>query len=106
MFSVGYDIFDPFDLGDKTSARTTATKYRHQRSTHPSGRDGPSVRHPVYFDNIMNHRGFDVPGYNASTPTTLYPALVPQDFHLQTISGGFYRNWPSVEDYGNQWDGC
>jgi len=58
----------------------------------------------VYFDNIMNHRGFDVPGYNSSTPTNLYPALVPKDFHLQTISGGFYRNWPSVQDYNNQWD--
>src|SRR3954466_8370502 len=27
VFSVGYDLFDPFDLGDKNQRGTTATKY-------------------------------------------------------------------------------
>ena len=104
VFSVGYDLFDPFDLGDKNQRGTIATKYgtRDQliRVVETAHRFG--IR--VYFDNIMNHRGFDVPGYDANTPTNIYPALAPKDFHLQTVSGGFYRNWPGVQDYGNQWD--
>jgi hypothetical protein len=47
----------------------------------------------VYFDNIMNHRGFDIPGFNSSTPTNLYPGLVPGDFHLRTV-GSYFANWP------------
>ena len=104
VFSVGYDLFDPFDLGDKNQRGTTATKYGTKAQLVQVVQVAHQFGIRVYFDNIMNHRGFDVPGYNSGTPTNLYPALRPQDFHLQTISGGFYRNWPSVQDYGNQWD--
>ncbi len=103
-FSVGYDLFDPFDLGDKNQRGSVATKYGTKASLLKVVETAHRFGIRVYFDNIMNHRGFDVPGYNSSTPTNLYPGLVPQDFHLQTISGGFYRNWPNVQDYGNQWD--
>src|SRR6266571_2281861 len=65
-YSVGYDLWDPFDLGDKDQRGTVATRYgtreelvRMVRLAHRFG-----IR--VYFDNIMNHRGFDVPRYNAS----------------------------------------
>jgi glycosidase len=52
----------------------------------------------VYFDNVTNHRSSTVPGYPGSgTATNYYPGLVPQDFHLQTVSGG-YQNWPSIGD--------
>jgi hypothetical protein len=104
VYSVGYDLFDPFDLGDKNQRGTTATKYgtRDQLIQVVEMAHRFGIR--VYFDNIMNHRAFDVPGYNAGTPTNIYPALIPKDFHLQTITGGYYRNWPNVQDYGNQWD--
>src|SRR6266850_6189286 len=104
VFSVGYDLFDPFDLGDKNQRGTTATKYGTKDQLIQVVETAHRFGIRVYFDNIMNHRAFDVPGYNASTPTTLYPALSVKDFHLQTIAGGYYRNWPGVEDYGNQWD--
>src|SRR5438034_68066 len=104
VFSVGYDLFDSFDLGDKNQRGTTATKYGTKDQLIQVVETAHRFGIRVYFDNIMNHRAFDVPGYNASTPTNLYPALIPKDFHLQTISGGFYRNWPNVQDYGNQWD--
>ena len=104
VFSVGYDLFDPFDLGDKNQRGTTATKYGTKAQLVQVVQAAHQFGIRVYFDNIMNHRAFDVPGYNSGTPTNLYPALRPQDFHLQTISGGFYRNWPTVQDYGNQWD--
>ncbi len=104
VFSVGYDLFDPFDLGDKNQRGTIQTKYGTKDQLIQMVEVAHRFGIRVYFDNIMNHRAFDVPGYNAGTPTNLYPALIPKDFHLQTISGGFYRNWPSVESYGNQWD--
>ena len=50
----------------------------------------------------MNHRGFDIPGYNASTAIDFYPGMLPEDFHLQTTADGFYRNWPGISDYSDQ----
>jgi alpha-amylase len=103
-YSVGYDVFDAFDLGDKNQRGTTATKYGTKAQLLQMVETAHRFGIRVYFDNVMNHRGFDVPGYNSGTPANLYPGLLPKDFHLQTISGGFYRNWPGVQDYGNQWD--
>ena len=102
--SVGYDVFDPFDLGDKNQRGTIATRYGTKAQLLQMVQVAHQFGLRVYFDDIMNHRGFDTPGYDVNTPANLYPGLLPQDFHLQTISGGFYRNWPSVQDYNNQWD--
>ncbi|HMP84371.1 MAG TPA: alpha-amylase family glycosyl hydrolase, partial [Verrucomicrobiota bacterium] len=103
VFSVGYDLFDPFDLGDKDQRFTVATKYGTKAELLEAVATAHRFGIRVYFDNIMNHRGFDVPGYNAFTPTNIYPGLIPADFHLQTIPGGFNRNWPTIEDYSDQW---
>jgi hypothetical protein len=97
-YSVGYDQFDPFDLGSVNQQGTIPTAYGTQadliRMVQTAHRFG--IR--VYFDNIMNHRSSTVPGYpDSGTPTNYYPGLSPQDFHLQTVSGG-YQNWPSIGD--------
>ena len=102
VYSVGYDEFDPFDLGD-TSPTHWGTKAQLQELVRTAHRFG--IR--IYLDNIMNHRGFTVPGYNSSTATNFYPGLIPQDFHLQTV-GNYFANWPSVgsggqSDWNNQW---
>jgi len=103
VYSIGYDQFDPFDLGDVNQAGTTAThwgtKAQLQQVVQTAHRFG--IR--VYFDTIVNHRAFTVPGFNSSTPTNFYPGLVPKDFHLQTV-GNYFQNWPSVQNYGVQWD--
>ncbi len=104
VFSVGYDQFDPFDLGNLNQNGTVATQYGTEAQLLQMVQIAHRFGIRVYFDNIMNHRGFVVPGYNSQTPTNYYPGLVPQDFHLQTVSGGFFVNWPSVQDYNNQWD--
>src|SRR5436190_10716615 len=57
----------------------------------------------VYFDNIVNHRAFDVPRYDANTPTNLYPGMVPGDFHLRTTSDGYFRNVSNIRDYSSTW---
>jgi len=103
VYSIGYDIFDAYDLGDINQAGTTATHWGTKAQLQEVVRTAHRFGIRVYFDNVMNHRAFTVPGYDANTSTNFYPGLVPRDFHLQT-SGNFYRNWPSVQDYGNQWD--
>ena len=102
-YSTGYDVFDPFDLGDKDQRGSIATRYgtkdellRMVRMAHRFG-----LR--VYFDNIMNHRGFDVPGYNEYTPITIYPGLLPEDFHMRTTADGFFRN-PPEGFAGDEWN--
>lgn len=103
IYSIGYDVFDPFDLGDKNQRGTVTTKWGTKAELLQVVETAHRFGIRVYFDNIMNHRAFDTPGYNAFTPTNIYPGMVPGDFHLKT-TGQFFRNWPSVEDYGNQWD--
>lgn len=98
-YSVGYDQFDPFDLGSTNQQGTVATKYGTQADLIQMVQMAHRFGIRVYFDNVMNHRASTVPGYPGSgTPTNYYPGLVPQDFHLQVVSGG-YQNWPSVSDW-------
>lgn len=103
VFSVGYDLFDPFDLGDKNQRGTIRTRYGTKTELQQVVALAHRFGLRVYFDNIMNHRGFDVPGYNSNTPTNLYPGLAPQDFHLRVQGDGTYRNWDNISDWGNVW---
>ncbi|HOX55280.1 MAG TPA: alpha-amylase family glycosyl hydrolase [Candidatus Paceibacterota bacterium] len=101
LLSVGYDLFDPFDLGDKYQNGTVATKYGTKAELLEMVETAHRFGIRVYFDNIMNHRQGVVPGYDVYTPTNFFPGLLPQDFHLKTTSSG-NRNWPNVEDWGDQ----
>lgn len=103
VFSVGYDLFDPFDLGDKNQRGTIRTRYGTKEELRRAVELAHRLGLRVYFDNIMNHRGFEVPGYNAQTPTNLYPGLVPEDFHLRVL-GNFHESWPNVANYQNVWE--
>ena len=98
-YSVGYDLFDPLDLGDKDQRGTVATRYGTKEELLRMVRIAHRFGLRIYFDNIVNHRAFDVPGYDANTPTNLYPGMVPGDFHLMTIAGGFFRNANNIDDY-------
>lgn len=104
--SVGYDLWDPFDLGSKDQRGSVRTRYGTEaellRMIETAHRFG--IR--IYLDTIMNHRAFDVPGYNENTPTDIYPGMAPEDFHLQVTEDGFYRKWPDmlkVGDWNNVW---
>src|SRR5947209_6877105 len=76
VFSVGYDLFDPFDLGDKNQRGTTATKYGTKDQLIQVVETAHRFGIRVYFDNIMNHRAFDVPGYKSSMPTNIYTGII------------------------------
>ncbi len=101
--SVGYDLWDRFDLGGKNQRGTVRTRYGTEadflRMVEIAHRFG--IR--VYADNIMNHNAFDVPGFNASTPIDVYPGFVPEDFHLRLTEGGFYRKWDNTRNYNDAW---
>jgi len=102
-YSIGYDLWDPFDLGDKDQRGTVATRYGTKQELIEMVRIAHRFGLRVYFDNIVNHRAFDVPGYDANTPTNLYPGMVPGDFHLRVTSDGFYRNVSNIRDYNDVW---
>ena len=98
-YSYGYDIFDPFDLGGTNQQGTVATRWGTQDQLIQMVQTAHRFGIRVYFDNVMNHRASTVPGYpGSSTATNYYPGLIPQDFHLQSVSGG-YENWSSVSDW-------
>jgi len=101
--SVGYDLFDRFDLGSKDQRGSIRTRYGTEaellRLIETAHRFG--IR--IYLDNVMNHNSFDVPGYNASTPIDLYPGFLPEDFHLRLTQEGFYRKWDNTRDWNSAW---
>ncbi|MGH7942497.1 MAG: alpha-amylase family glycosyl hydrolase, partial [Limisphaerales bacterium] len=98
-YSVGYDVFDPFDLGGTNQQGTVATKYGTEAQLIEMVQTAHRFGIRVYFDNVMNHRASTVPGYPGSgTPIKYYPGLIPQDFHFQTVSGGF-KNWTNISDW-------
>ncbi len=102
--SVGYDLWDPFDLGgnpQRTGGRTRyGTEEELLRLIETAHRHG--IR--VYFDNIMNHRAFDIPGYNENTPVDIYPGMLPEDFHLRVTEEGFFRPWGNTVNWGSAWE--
>ena len=101
--SVGYDLWDRFDLGNKDQRGSVRTRYGTEadllRMVEIAHRFG--IR--VYFDNIMNHNAFDVPGFNASTPIDIYPGLVPEDFHLLQTQEGFFRKGDNIANWNDSW---
>ncbi len=101
--SVGYDLWDPFDLGSKSQRDTVRTRYGTEAELLHLMETAHRFGIRVYFDNIMNHRAFDVPGYNESTTIDVYPGMVPEDFHLRVTEDGFYRKWDNTRDWGSAW---
>lgn len=107
--SVGYDMWDPFDFGRRDQRNTVRTRYGTEADLLHMMEVAHRLGIRVYFDNIMNHRAFDIPGYNEDTPTggegqaELYPGMVPEDFHLRKTEDGFYRKWDNTRDWGSAW---
>lgn len=104
QWSVGYDLHDRFDLGDQDQNGTIATRYgtKHEllqlvETAHRFG-----IR--IYFDNVMNHNSFGVPGGDANTPVTLYPDMLPEDFHLIQNGLFFKKSGGITKDHYNNGD--
>ena len=101
--SVGYDLWDPFDLGGKDQRGGVRTRYGTEAELLALVATAHRFGIRIYFDNIMNHRAFDVPGYNEGTPIDIYPGMAPEDFHLRVTEDGFYRKWDNTRDWNSAW---
>jgi hypothetical protein len=101
--SVGYDLWDPFDIGNINQRNTVRTRYGTEADLHHLIRVAHRFGMRVYVDNIMNHRAFDVPGFDEYTPIDVYPGMVPEDFHLRVTEEGFYRKWDNVANWSDTW---
>lgn len=101
--SVGYDLWDPFDLGNKDQRGGVRTFYGTKEELQEMVETAHRFGIRVYFDNIMNHRAFDVPGFNESTPIDIYPGMRPEDFHLRVTEDGFFRKWDNTRDWNDEW---
>ena len=101
--SVGYDLNDPFDIGNSDLRGTWSTRYGVEADLHNLIELCHRFGMRVYFDNVMNHRSYDIPGYNESTPWDVYPGMAPEDFHVRTTSDGFFRKWDNVRDWNDGW---
>jgi hypothetical protein len=101
--SVGYDLWDPFDLGGRETRGTVTTRYGTEAELLNMIETAHRFGIRVYADNIMNHRAFDIPGFNETTPVDIYPGMVPEDFHLRRTEDGFYRKWDNTRDWNDAW---
>jgi hypothetical protein len=101
--SVGYDLWDRFDLGSKDQRGGVGTRYGSEAELLSMMRAAHRFGIRVYFDNIMNHNAFDIPGFNESTPIDVYPGFVPEDFHLRVTEEGFYRKWDNTRSWNDAW---
>ncbi|HZJ15136.1 MAG TPA: hypothetical protein VFD27_08815, partial [Chthoniobacteraceae bacterium] len=102
-FSVGYDPFDRFDLGDKNQAGSIPTRYGTKadllRLIEVAHRFGLRV----YFDNVMAHNGGPLDNVPAGTLFPSMPGFVPEDFHLVRNPGGGWKKASDSIDYGDEW---
>jgi hypothetical protein len=101
--SVGYDHWDPFDFGSKDQRGTVRTRYGTEAELLYLMEVAHRFGIRIYFDNIMNHRAFDIPGFNEGTPLDVYPGMRPEDFHLRVTEEGFYRKWDNTRDWNDAW---
>jgi len=101
--SVGYDLRDPFDIGGIDQRGSRSTRYGTEAELIYLMEVAHRFGIRIYFDNIMNHRAFDIPGYNENTPIDIYPGMVPEDFHLRKTEEGFYRKWDNCRDWNSAW---
>ena len=97
VWDVGFGTFDRFDLGDKDQSGTIPTKYGTAAELQNLIETAHRFGLRVYFDNVMAHNGGPIPGSDENTSIYAQPGFVPEDFHLQRTSDGYYRNWPGIE---------
>jgi glycosidase len=72
-YSVGFDTFDRFDLGDKDQMGTRPTRYGTREDLLSLIRVAHRFALKVYFDNIMAHTGG--PLDSETDPGQLFPGL-------------------------------
>lgn len=102
-YSVGFDTFDRFDLGDIDQSGTIPTKYGTKADLLSLIRTAHRFGIKVYFDNVMAHNGGNL---GTTEPGNLFPDIpgfVPEDFHLVRTDGGGWRKASDSVNYQDEW---
>jgi hypothetical protein len=76
-FSVGYNPFDRFDLGDRLQSGSLRTRYGTTQELIELVRAAKRLGLEVYCDLVFNHND-----NRAGTAIDRYPNLIPEDFHI------------------------
>jgi hypothetical protein len=78
-FSVGYNPFDRFDLGDRFQLGTVKTRYGTTEELISLIQMAKRFGLEVYCDLITNHND-----NRATSGINTYPDLIPEDFHIRS----------------------
>lgn len=78
-FSVGYNPFDLFDLGDRLQSGSVKTKYGSTQELQDLIRLAHRFGIEVYVDAVLNHMD-----NRASTAINKFPGVIPEDFHIHS----------------------
>lgn len=101
-YSVGFDTFDRFDLGDKDQMGTVRTKYGTKRELLSMIEVAHRFGIRVYFDNVMAHNAGPLDPVAPGEFFPRIPGFVPEDFHFVWDNG----NWRKASDsinYNDEW---
>ncbi len=102
-YSVGYDVFDRFDLGDRDQSGTVRTRYGTKAELLSLIEKAHRFGLKVYFDNVMAHNAGPLDNVPAGTMLPGIPGFVPEDFHLVRKVGGGWRKASDSVDYNDEW---
>ncbi len=102
-YSVGFDTFDRFDLGDVDQSGTIRTKYGTKAELLSLMRVAHRFGLKVYFDNVMAHNGGNLGNTEPGNLFPDIPGFVPEDFHLVRTEGGGWRKANDSVDYRDEW---
>lgn len=102
-YSVGYDVFDRFDLGDKNQMGTVRTRYGTKAELLSLVEKAHRLGLRVYFDNVMAHNAGPLDDVPAGTLFPSIPGFVPEDFHLVRRSSGGWRKANDSINYQDAW---
>ncbi len=80
-FSVGYNPFDLFDLGDRLQKGTVRTRYGTNQELIELIQLAHRFGLEVYCDLVVNHMD-----NRASTAIDRYPSFIPEDFHIRSTA--------------------
>lgn len=78
-FSVGYNPFDRFDLGDRPQKGSTRTKYGTTQELITLVQTAQRFGLEVYADLVLNHND-----NRANSGIATYPDVLPEDFHIRS----------------------
>lgn len=78
-FSVGYNPFDRFDLGDRLQMGTVATRYGTTQELIQLVQTAKRFGLEVYADLVLNHND-----NRANNAINRYPDMIPEDFHIRS----------------------